>query len=126
MASITITGMRKTLGRMQTIAAAGKAATGPFVDVRSTVPYAFGIETGRRRSGRLARAAGGAYMFRKGLAEVRPLIKATIGPALLQGSMQVGAAKGRLQQAAVRAIRKHTPVVSGRLRGSVDVVGKVS
>jgi hypothetical protein len=57
--------------------------------VRSDVDYAQGIETGRRRSGRVARRAGGAYFMRDALAQVQPKIGPTLVDALPRGPAAV-------------------------------------
>src|SRR5215210_5698836 len=87
--------------------------------VGSDLPYAFGIETGRTRRGRLARRAGGAYMLRRGLDDAKPRIKPLIVAAFERGTSQdVGLAEANIGRMIVASIRKYTPVVSGRLRDS--------
>lgn len=108
--------MRTLLGN---VAAAALRLNGPILSLSSPLPYAYGIETGRHRGGRLARAAGGAYMFRDALAVMRPRVGAVLGPAILRGPGAVDAAKRALNAEGVAEVQKRTPVRSGALRDSV-------
>jgi len=111
--------MRSNLGRIANVAAAARAVNGPLVSVSSNVPYARSIEEGHRRR------VGAALMFARGLAETRPEAKRQIAVAIIQGPVQAGAAKERINQLAVRNVRKYTPVLTGRLRDSVQASGRI-
>jgi hypothetical protein len=104
------------LGRLRDAAAAGGGAT---LEVFSDLPYSEGIETGRTGRGRLARAAGGAHMFRRGAEEGLRGIDAAVAAALPRGEGAVTQAYLAAGRRVVDAVRDRTPVVSGRLRGSV-------
>lgn len=88
------------------------------VVVDSPLPYAFGIETGRHRSGRLARRAGGAWMIRRGLAAALPS-----AAEYARGADPLDPRWPRLLVAlagrAVERARGYTPVVTGALRASL-------
>lgn len=81
------------------------------IGVGSAKAYAFGIETGWRRSGRLARRAGGAFMLRGGVAEVRPRIAPMIVAGLALGRPQnIGLVFGNIGRLLQAAVRRRTPI----------------
>jgi hypothetical protein len=87
--------------------------------VGSDLPYAFGIESGRTRRGRLARRAGGAYMMRQGLEDAKPRIRPLIVSGFEQGPSIVPLAEANIGRMVVASIRKYTPVgKTGNLRDS--------
>jgi hypothetical protein len=86
--------------------------------VQSALVYAYGIETGRHRRGSLARRAGGAYMLRKGLDETKGRIRPLIRDSFERGPSAVPLAEANIGRMVVAAVRRYTPVVSGRLRDS--------
>lgn len=122
--SIHVDGLDRVRSLFGRILQAAAHANGPVIVLSSDRPYAYGIETGRHRSGRLARRAGGAFMFRDGIAAVRPRVPAALGKALLQGSAAVDAAKRQLNADAVAEVQRRTPVRTGRLRASVRASGR--
>jgi hypothetical protein len=84
--------------------------------------YAYGIETGRHAGGRLARRAGGARMYERGLADAGPQLEAMVADGVPYGAGGVNAATARWgRSVAEPSIRKYTPVRSGALRGAVRV-----
>lgn len=113
---------RAALKALGDLAAGARAAGGARVEVGSDEPYAYGIETGFRRSGRLARRAGGAWMLRDAKAAVEPQIEAVVGAALPHGAAATDTAFRRLGEILVGEIQARTPVVSGRLRDSMRVL----
>lgn len=121
---IRVSGLARARALLDGVAQAAAHVNGPVIVLSSSAPYAYGIETGRHRGGRLARRAGGAWMFRDGIAAVRPKVPATLGRALLRGPGAVDAAKRQLNAEAVEAVRRRTPVRSGRLRASVRESGR--
>ena len=118
MVNIRVTGLAAVTGLLGRVAAAAMRVNGPIISLSSPLPYAFGIETGRHRGGRLARAAGGAHMARDGINAMRPRVAPALGAAVLRGPSAVDAAKRQLQAQAVEEVRKRTPVQTGALRDS--------
>lgn len=100
----------------------GARAVGAIrLGVGSDLVYAYGIEEGRHRGGRLARRAGGAHMIRRGLQEGGPRIAAYLGDAVPYGAGAVNTALARgVRIELIPAVRRLTPVRSGRLRRSMD------
>jgi hypothetical protein len=86
--------------------------------VYSPLVYAFGIETGFHRRGGLARAVGGAYMLREGLADTEEHMGDLIVESFARGPSAVPLAEANIGRMVVAAVRRHTPVVSGNLRDS--------
>lgn len=86
--------------------------------ISSNLPYTYGIETGRHRRGGLARRAGGAYMLREGLADTEEHMGDLIVESFARGPSAVPLAEANIGRMVVAAVRRHTPVVSGRLRDS--------
>jgi hypothetical protein len=88
----------------------------------SEVPYAYGIETGRHRGGRLARRAGGAYMMKRGAEEA---LRGFVDE--LKQEIRIGSRAGvdqtflRLGRRGISTIRTRTPVLTGRLAGSIHM-----
>jgi hypothetical protein len=101
---------RAVMQALGQLADTARAMGGARVEAGSTEPYTFGIETGRTRSGRLARAA------------IAARIQPTLAAALMQGPAAADAAFRGLGDELVREIQARTPVVSGRLRGSMRVL----
>jgi hypothetical protein len=123
---VRITGIPVVKKLLGSIAAGAVRAQGPIISLSSSAPYAYGIETGRHRGGRLARRAGGAFMFRDGINAMRPRVGPVLGSAILKGPGAVISAKRQLQQQAIEEVRKRAPVRSGRLRASVRESGRLS
>jgi hypothetical protein len=86
--------------------------------VYSPLVYAYGIETGYHRRGQLARRAGGAFMVRDAVAETKPRTRELIRDSFGRGPQAVPLAEANIGRMVVAAIRRRTPVRSGRLRGS--------
>lgn len=124
MVQIRIGGLVQALGTIDGLGAGAKQLHGPIATFGSVLPYAYGIETGRHRGGRRARAAGGAYMFREGIAETKQHARAQLVQAIKSGPGAIAAAKGRIRTFGIQAIRKRTPVRSGRLRASVSELNR--
>lgn len=88
----------------------------------NALPYAYGIETGRHRSGGLARRAGGAHMYEQGLAAAGPQLERMVADGLPYGAGGVNNAVARWgRSVAEPSIRRYTPVVTGALRNAVRV-----
>lgn len=113
-----IGGVVASLGRLADAAATAGGAT---LEVFSPEVYAWGVETGYTRRGRLARRAGGAYMFRQGTNEGLRGFDQELAAALPKGPAAVVPAYLSRGRRVVTAIQSHTPVISGRLRGGVTM-----
>lgn len=105
------------------IADASRAVGAMRLEAGSGLVYAFGIETGFKRSGALARRAGGAFMFERGIAQAGPRLGVWVADGIPYGVQGVNAAIRRWGSLVARpAIRGFTPVLTGALRESVRVV----
>lgn len=86
----------------------------------STLPYAYGIETGRHRGGRLARRAGGAYMLRDAVNDTVRQAPAMLAERIIDGPRPARAAMLAIGDTVVNRAKARTPVVSGALRDSIQ------
>ena len=123
MIKITVTGITVAEQRLRTIAEGAKRLGKTRILVGSNLKYAFGIEYGRHRGGRLARRAGGAGMLQKGLDSVRGSLPQDIGQALESG----GSVYDAVYRNALRIVdvtMANTPVKTGTLRRSFHVSSK--
>lgn len=102
-------------------ASEGSGTSAP-VRVVAAAPYAYGIETGRHRSGRLARRAGGVFYLARALDAHKPRVKRTLADALPDGGAAVLRAWEGLGQAIETDARRMVVVRSGALRGSIQMV----
>lgn len=95
---------------------------GPLLRVGSALPYAYGIETGRTRGGRLARRAGPANFLRGAIGRVEPRLRAVVSDALLDGGDAAERAIAQAGEALVEEAQRLVPVRSGRLRRSIRAI----
>ncbi len=86
--------------------------------ISSDLPYSYGIEFGRHRSGALARRVGGAFMMREGLLDTEEHMQELIAESFARGPSAVPLAEANIGRMVVAAVRRHTPVRSGNLRDS--------
>jgi len=119
--SVTLEGIGPAQAYLGTLRDGAATAGGARLFVFSNLPYAAGIETGRRRNGRVARRAGGAWMFRRGSQEALRGFDQELAQALPKGRTGVTQAYLSRGRRVVDAVRRLTPVRSGRLRGSVQM-----
>lgn len=117
--SMTVQGLADGLQYVTQIRDAVGRFAGPLVSVGSPLPYAYGIEYGRKRSGALARKAGPAYYLQGGLEAVQDEAKGVITAALPQGPGAVDVAAQRLGEIAQQRAQAIVPVRSGALRNSI-------
>lgn len=89
------------------------------VIVGSKEPYAYGIETGRHRGGRLARRAGVVFYMQRALEVVRPQIGPRVTKAIVSGPGAVDRELQALGKSVENYARQFVVVKSGRLRGSL-------
>lgn len=92
------------------------------LSVGSDLPYAYGIETGRRRDGRIARKAGGLWFLSGAARDVGPGAADTIVRSLDRGVPGVdGALRIVAMRLTQRARQLEAPANrSGRLAGSIQ------
>lgn len=91
--------------------------------VGSNLKYAYGIEYGRHKGGRLARRAGGAFMLKQGFDSVQDTLRADIARAIeTNGSVYDAMFKNALRAEAVA--KANTPVKTGSLRRSFHTVSE--
>jgi hypothetical protein len=108
---------------LQQMDAAVRAVGALTLDAGSPLPYAFGIETGRHRGGRLARRAGGAHMIERGIAQSGATLENWVAEGIPYGPAGVNGAIRRWGRLVARpAIQGFTPVLTGALRASITVV----
>jgi hypothetical protein len=115
--TVKVTGSQQAIARLERQARNAQAFGRARVVVGSPLQYAYGIETGRHRSGSLARRAGGAHFLARALEATRGEIRALIrrGGALEDGRRLL-LALGFKVEARAKAL---VPVVTGTLRRSI-------
>ena len=118
---IRVEGMSGARAQLAALGDRMRTAQGTTLEVLSSLPYAYGIETGYSPRGRLARRAGGAWMFRQGVEAGTRRLDARIGPAIASGASPsaVVGAYAQVGRDTVDEVRHRTPRRSGRLAGSV-------
>jgi len=119
--TIKVSGATVAQRRLQTMRDGAERLGNTRILVGSNLKYAFGIEFGRHRGGRLARSAGGAFFLKKGLDSIKDSLPRDIGNALANGSSVYDAMlKNALQLQNVAMA--NTPVNTGSLRRSLHTV----
>lgn len=99
-----------------------RAADGVEIRVQNAVPYAYGIITGFRRDGRVARRAGGSFSLSRGLEAMQSQIAPTLAFALPFGHNAVLSAFTLLGRALQNSVQEREVVKSGNLRRGYTVV----
>ena len=95
--------------------------------VGSNLPYAYGIEEGRhRKSGKLARRAGGAKYLARAIATMQASADADISEGLTRVRYPGPWVIKRLTRWARRVARLYAPVQTGALRRSIRAIFEVS
>lgn len=90
--------------------------------VYSRLPYAWGIEHGRhRKSGKLARRAGGSFYLRRAVATVQASARADISEGLARVQAPGPWILRRLARWVRRLARQNAPRRRGRLRRSIQI-----
>ncbi len=85
MLTVRIMGAKEAEAWLARLQGGCKAADGPVARVGTHLKYAFGIEFGRHRGGKLARRAGGSFALTGSFLRVQPRIKPTLAEALPKG-----------------------------------------
>lgn len=89
--------------------------------IGSNLRYAYGIEYGVTRGGKLARRAGGAFMITNAIKDVRDDLKRNM-IAAITGDGDIEAAVYRAALTAENIAKGKTPVRTGSLRRSIHTV----
>lgn len=125
---IRTVGFVQAIDLLRAIGDAAKQVNGPMATFGSRKPYARPIEKNEflsgPRKGQIARRAGPARMFEKGVAEAEKLARDILPAAILKGPASVGQAKRKIRDRGKERIRAYTPVRSGRLRDSVSELNR--
>lgn len=122
MASVELRGLAAGVQALKQVRdAAGRFRT-PMLRVGSDLVYAWGIETGRTRGGKVARKAGPANYLRGAQQRVEPTLRAKYAQAVEEGPAAVDRVNDEAGRALVAAARSIVPAVSGRLKGSIRSV----
>jgi hypothetical protein len=119
--SATLTGIKEALKYLADQESRARSFNRVRVLVGSNLVYAYGIEFGKHRNGRLARRAGGAFMLTNALKAVRPEIAdifSRMGTSGFDFAMALYRLGLRLQTIAMG----NTPVRTGSLRRSMHTV----
>jgi hypothetical protein len=121
--SIRVEGITTANQRLETFQEGARRLGRMRILVGSNLKYAYGIEYGRRRGGRLARRAGGAFMLKKGLDSIQATLAADISRAIQQnGNIYDAVFKNALR--AQDVTMANTPVKTGSLRRSFHTVSE--
>lgn len=119
---VDLSGVEQVRAALQRLGAGIQAASETRVLVGSPLKYAFGIETGWHRGGRLARRAGGAFYLLGGLQIVVATAGAILAQALAQGAAATVQAMTRLGYDVQGQAQQIVPVRTGTLRRSIHTV----
>lgn len=92
------------------------------VGVGSALPYAYGIEYGRHRSGKLARRAGPAKYMQGAIQKEIPGITKRLAKAIEGGASDVRDEKQKIAEDMTKAAQDIVPVVTGALRSSLTPI----
>ncbi len=89
--------------------------------IGSPLPYAYGIETGYHRGGRLARRAGGAFYLQKGMQAMQTIFQQRAASSLLgiPAGQSFNELLSTMQTTGLRVAQSSAPVRTGKLRGSI-------
>lgn len=128
---VSITGLEEAIQRVSGMAAAARVIGRLDIDVGSPLPYAYGIEFGRTRGGRLARRAGGAFYMRSAAEEVSHTAPNTIINAIEQGGTAAQDIERVLGTRIELAAQRYVPVRTGALQRSIrytpsSIMGRVT
>lgn len=119
--SVTLFGLDAALDYLKKVEGGITAFDGMQIRVGNPLPYAYGIITGFRRNGQVARRAGGSFSLPRALQRVRPQVAPTIAFALPLGRNSVLSALTSLGLAVKQDTQANEVVDTGRLRASYTV-----
>lgn len=116
-------GLKEAIAYLARLQGNAQAANHFRVRVGSNLQYAWGIEFGRTRGGRMARRKGGVLYLTKALADVKPTIKQELRASLIGGPGATLAALRKLGYSVEGKAKVYeTAVVTGSLRRSIHTV----
>lgn len=118
---IRITGKDQADALLKRLGDGGRACEST-IRVGSDQPYAWGIHFGQKRSGGLARRAGGTFFLTDPLERRKPDLKRAIAAALSQGGAAVQTARLRVAYQIEADAKSLVPAVTGNLRRSIHTV----
>lgn len=121
-AYVSIDGAETVRAYLQSLREGLGRAGDETIMVGSNLVYAFGIETGRHRGGRLARRAGGAFYLRDAFNSIKGRLEPEIAAALPRGQDAVLRAMLKLGYDVEREAKNLVPVRTGALRRSIHTV----
>lgn len=107
---------------MRDLSQASKNANRALVRVGSPLQYAYGIETGRRRSGRLARRAGGVFYLTRAYNDELPHMRSRIVAGLERGPSGVLDELKRIGFDVERRAKDYVVRVTGTLQRSIQTI----
>jgi len=116
---IAVRGKEETQAALMKISTSVQGAQGLRRRIGPSLIYGFGIETGRHKGGRNARAAGGAHYMEKGAREIQSRAKSVIVQGVREG--KVIEAFDTLAFDVERVAKQEVPVVSHSLQRSIHV-----
>ena len=114
-------GVEEAQSFMAKLMSGGEAATGT-IGVGTTTVYAYGIEEGVTRGGKLARRAGGAHYLRRALETTAPKWPEALAKALPKGEQAVNAAQKALAEQMTANAKEYVPVKTGALQRSLHAI----
>lgn len=120
---LRVTGMRETQAALRTLQEGAARLGRTRILIGFSRVYAYGIEKGVDRSGRLRRKAGGAHMLEKGVDSIRKTLPEDIRSAIATG----GSVYDAVYRNALRAenvTKENTPVRTGTLRRDAHTVSE--
>lgn len=120
---LKVTGSTETAAYLRRYARGVRRLQGAQVQVGSKMPYAYGIETGRhRKSGKLARGAGGVFYLQRAVNVVLGDADADLSQGLKRVQTPGPWILRRIGRWARRLARLNIVRKTGRLRRSITVI----
>jgi hypothetical protein len=119
---VQVVGDEEAMEYLKFLAEAHKRAAEIPVSVGSNLEYAYGIETGRHRGGRLARRAGGVFYLTRAYQFVRSSLAKRIAGALEEGPDAVEKELMAIGHDIERAAKGYVVRITGTLQRSITAV----
>lgn len=117
---VTISGLDDAKAAFARMARGASQAANAQVLVGSPLQYAYGIETGRHRGGRLARRAGGVFYLTRATEHVIPTVRSRMATAVKDGAVLPELIKVGFD--IERAAKALVVRVSGTLQRSIQTI----
>jgi hypothetical protein len=119
---VRVVGEREAQAYLAKLAASAQYAHRAVVSVGSPLAYAYGIETGRHRGGRLARRAGGVFYLQRAAESVQQALKRDIARALPGGPDDTLEALKKVGADVERKAKALVVRVTGTLQRSIQTI----